>query len=234
MATGEVFFRRSSFWHGSKRAFSIVLGYLPIGLAYGMIATEYNIRPIITMALSIMVFAGSSQFVAVSILAAGGGGLSLVITVFFINLRHLLMSASLAPFLRYTPLPRLLLLGFGITDESFALLRYDFEEGVADADFMFGVNMTAYLSWNLATFLGIVLGSVIQNSYYLGLDFALPAMFIALLVFQLRGSLFSLVALLSGLLSLFLSIYSPAEWNLILATLVAATLGVLCKRWRSS
>lgn len=233
MATGEVIFRRSSFWRGSKRAFSIVLGYLPIGLAYGMIATEYNLDPLVTMALSIMVFAGSSQFVAVSMLATGGGGLPLIISVFFINLRHLLMSASLAPFLRNTSLHRLFLLGFGITDESFAVLRYDFEEGVADADYMMGVNLTAYLSWNLATFLGIILGGLMIKPQQLGLDFALPAMFIALLVYQLRGRLFVLVALLAGLFSLCFTVYVPEGWNLILAAFLAATLGVLLKRWRS-
>lgn len=232
MVTEEVTTSRSSFLRGAKRAFSIVLGYVPIGIAYGMIATDSHIHPLVTMALSIMVFAGSSQFVAIGILTQTGAGLPLVITTFFVNFRHLLMSASLAPFLRKVPLYHLFFLGFGITDESFSLLHYDFEEGIANGEYMLGVNTTAYCSWILSTLMGIYLGNLLEDPTQLGLDFALPAMFIALLAFQMRGALYLLVTLMAGLISLLLLFYLPGGWNIILATIIAATLGVFLKRWR--
>jgi len=93
---------KTSILQGLSAAWPICLGYIPIGLAFGVLAQKAGLDPIEIMLMSILVFAGSSQFIAVSMLSTGAGAVSIIITTFAVNLRHLLMSSSLAVFLGNT------------------------------------------------------------------------------------------------------------------------------------
>jgi len=97
-------FNDSSLKAGSKDALPIILGYLPIGLAYGMLAVNKGLTPLQTTAMSVFVFAGSSQLVAIEMIAAEAAVVAIVIMTFLVNLRHLLLSASLSLHLRNLPL----------------------------------------------------------------------------------------------------------------------------------
>ncbi|NLG84995.1 MAG: AzlC family ABC transporter permease [Firmicutes bacterium] len=213
---------------GVKRGVPIVLGYLPLGLAFGLLAREAGLTPGAVLGMSLLVFAGSAQFMAVAMLRQGAGFIPITTATFFINLRHLLMSAALSPHLRRYGPGRLLALAHQLTDESFALHSAAYQAGL-DPSYaeMVALNSTAQAAWTLSTFTGNLLAGLLPNPTALGLDFALPAMFIGLLAGRLTEAGESAVAALAVVVTLVGASVLPGNWNLISAALLAAGLGML-------
>jgi len=217
---------------GVSRAMPIVLGYVPIGLAYGVLAQKAGLSALNTLLMSLLVYAGSAQLIAVGLFAGGASVLSIVLTTFVVNLRHLLFSAAVAPFLQHWRKIDLAGFAYELTDETFAVHSAQFaSEGVPGRAEVFATNVTAQVSWILGTALGVLLGSVIADVKPLGLDYALPAMFIALLILQIQDRVQVAVALLAGALSVGLLLAGLGQWNVIVATVIVATLGVMLERW---
>ncbi|MFW5986292.1 MAG: AzlC family ABC transporter permease, partial [Halanaerobiales bacterium] len=106
---------------GFKDALPIIMGYVPIGIAYGMLAVQNGLDGYTTVAMSFFVFAGSSQLITVEMVGKGAAVLAIILMTFLVNLRHLLMSASLSLHFQKTDSRLLPLLSFFITDESFAV-----------------------------------------------------------------------------------------------------------------
>jgi 4-azaleucine resistance transporter AzlC len=220
---------------GSKTALPIVLGYLPLGFAYGALGRHAGLDLWALAMMSLVVFAGSAQFISVSMLAAGAGGPSIVATVFLVNLRHLLMSASLSPHLQKYPRRVLPLLSFWLTDESFAMASGEFKKGERGHLFMLSLFATAYIGWVSGGILGGLLGGLFSGANAaVTMEYALYAMFIFLLVAQATQRKLVLAACLSGALSLLFYLYIPGSWYIILATVCTATLGVMTEKWRES
>lgn len=221
-------------WTGVKSALPIVLGYLPIGFAFGVLAAQAGIGVVPALCMSIFVFAGSAQLIAVGLIGSGAGWISIALTTFVVNLRHLLMSAALAPYLKHLSRWEVSWFGFQMTDETFAVHSSEFSRGRSSRAHIFSLNATAHLGWVGGTLLGVVLGSGVQSGSQWGLDFALPGMFIALLVLQVKGLRHVAVAAAAALFSVILAVSLTARWNVIIATLLAAALGVLMERWKRS
>jgi 4-azaleucine resistance transporter AzlC len=210
----------------------IVLGYVPIGLAYGVLAQKAGLSGLNTLLMSLLVYAGSAQLIAVGLFAGGTSVLSVVLTTFVVNLRHLLFSAAVAPFLKHWRKIDLAVFAYELTDETFAVHSAHFaSEGVPGRAEVFATNVTAQVSWIFGTALGVLLGNVISDVKPLGLDYALPAMFIALLVLQIKDRMQVAAALLAGTLSVGLLLAGLEQWNVIVATVVIATVGVMVERW---
>lgn len=222
---------RPAWLTGVTQALPIVLGYVPVGLAYGVLATKAGIPALATVAMSVVVYAGSAQFIAVGLLAAGTTPLSIVATTFIVNLRHLLMSAALAPYLRRWSRLQMAAFAYELTDESFALHAAHFAASGAHAAQALATNVTAQLAWISGSALGILVGSAIGQVEPLGLDYALPAMFIALLVMQIKERVQAIVALLTGALAVGLLMAGLSRWHVIVATLVGATVGLGLETW---
>lgn len=210
---------------GIGKAVPIHLGYIPIGIAYGVLAREAGLDLFTVMAMSVMVFAGASQFIAAGMFGAAAGGWSIVITTFLVNLRHLLFSSSLAPRMAHFSTRTLALIGTGITDETFAVASAEPALQPHHPWFYYGLNLTAYAGWNLGSFLGAVFGPLLQRVADLPLDFALAAMFIYLLVAQVADRTLAATAVLAGILSVFLAAGLHTKWNVVVAALIAATIG---------
>lgn len=216
---------------GIQRALPIVLGYVPVAFAFGVLAVKNNISPGMAILMSAMLFAGSGQFVAVSLWGAGVGVASVVLTVFVLNLRHLLMSASLAPFVQSMPRWQRFCLGYELTDETFGVHAAAFQRGwVLAVPTLYACNITAHASWIGGTILGVFCGGLVTDVRPLGLDYALTAMFLALLVPQCRSRLHVLVAVLAMVFSVGLKLAGAGQWNVIIATVAAATCGTFLKR----
>ena len=209
-----------------KQALPIVLGFLPVGFAYGVLARKTGISIDNTVLMSLLVFAGSAQFIAVGLLASGASAMSVIITTFVVNLRHLLMSAALSPYLRKWSKLELAAFGFQLTDESFAVHSTRFAKGDIGKSETFLINSIAQLAWVGGTVLGIVSSSLISDIKPMGLDYALPAMFIALLIFQIKDRTHVVVGVITGLISTALALGGAGQWNVIIATLIGASLGV--------
>ncbi|MBW1723414.1 MAG: AzlC family ABC transporter permease [Deltaproteobacteria bacterium] len=214
---------------GIKASWPICLGYIPIGLAFGVLAQKAGLSPLEIGLMSLFVFAGSSQFIAVSMMGSGAGFLAIVLTTFSVNLRHLLMSSSLARYLGHPGRRWVSLFAYGVTDESFAVNLTKFLEGDWHWREALVLNHTANLAWIGSTVLGGVGGRFIPEGAF-GIDYALTAMFLCLLVFQLRGKLFVLTAILSGVFSVVLALRIPGNSHIVIASMLSAALGVLLKR----
>lgn len=216
----------SSLKEGVRDALPIILGYLPIGLAYGMLAVNKGLTPLQTSAMSLFVFAGSSQLVAIEMIAAGAAVAAIIAMTFLVNLRHLLLSASLSLHLRNLPLYYYPFLGFLVTDESFAVAMSKLESKQKKQRYFLGLGFTAYLGWVFSSAAGAFLTEFINFGSGGALDFVLPAMFIVLLVMQISSRSEIVVAFFSALLSLFFALTIAGSWNIILATILASFLGV--------
>lgn len=217
---------------GIRLAIPIVLGYLPLGFAYGVLAVKSGIPPLWVVAMSLLVFAGAGQLIAASMIGMGASVFSIVIATLMVNLRHILMSAALAGSVK--PLSRTLrtLFALEVTDEVFAVHSTDFRHGAAcNASRLFACNMTAHMGWIVGTATGVFSGGFVADVRPLGLDFALPAMFLGLLLPLCWERLHLLVAVAAALLSLCFHLLGAGRWSVIMATILAATLG-LWLSWR--
>jgi 4-azaleucine resistance transporter AzlC len=224
---------------GVSRALPITLGYLPIGFAYGVLAQKAGLSAFNTLAMSVFVYAGSSQLIAVGLFAGGAAPLSIILTTFVVNLRHMLMASALAPYLSRWRVPALSAFAYEITDETFALHAVEFprsasmpspNRGPKIAESL-ALNMTAQVSWILGGWLGLVAGGMITDIELLALDYALPAMFIALLMMQIKDRVALVIAVATGVLAVALLLVGLDKWYVIVATLVGATLGVMVEEW---
>lgn len=222
-----------AFRQGIKGATPVVLGYVPIGLAFGVLAAQAGLNAWEVFFMSLLVYAGSSQFIAVGMIATGASLGAIVLTTFLVNSRHFLMSASMVPYLKNFETNLLALIGFGITDETYAVAMGHVADGQKPPGFFLGLNLTSQLTWIVSTVLGNLAGNVIPDPRLFGLHFALPAMFIGLLVIQMRERLSILIALVAIILSLMFKKIIPGNWNVILAGVITATIGVVIEQWKS-
>jgi len=214
-----------------RQAAPVVMGYAPVGAAFGVLACKTGLSLLSTVLMSLLVYAGSAQLIAVAMFAAGLSPLSIVVTTFVVNLRHLLMSAALSPHVRTWPKWQLTLFAYEVTDESFALHSARYARGDMSKPVSFLINSIAHVSWVLASFVGYLSGAAIPDVKPLGLDFALPAMFIALLAMQVKNGLHVFVAGFTGLASIALMQSGADRWSVIIATILGATLGAGVESW---
>jgi 4-azaleucine resistance transporter AzlC len=220
-----------AFREGLSAAWPICTGYIAIGLAFGVLARKTGLQPLEIALMSLIVYAGSSQFIAAAMIAAGAGFFPIVITTFTVNLRHLLMSSSLSLHLRNLRGGWLSLFAYGVTDESFALNMSRFVSGRWGWRRALAVNQITNLTWIVSTVAGGMAGQFIPAGAF-GIDYALLAMFISLLVIQLRGILHAFVALLAGGLAVAISILIPGNGYVLIASFIAATAGLLLRKSR--
>jgi len=225
---------RSPWVSGLIKATPIVLGYIPIGLTFGVLAQKAGLSTFNTLMMSLLVYAGSSQLVAAGLFAAGAPTASIILTTFVVNLRHLLLSAAIAPFLKRWGKGELAAFAYQLTDETFALHAAEFPAGVPSKTEVFAINATAQASWLVGTALGAGLGQVIAEVEPFGLDYVLPALFIALIVLQIEKRTQIGVALLTGALSVVLLVLGVEQWHVIIATVIGATLGVFLDLWTNA
>jgi 4-azaleucine resistance transporter AzlC len=216
---------------GVKRALPIVLGYVPIGFAYGVLAGKQGLSDANAILMSLIVFAGSSQFIAIGLFAAGTGPAVVILTTFIVNLRHMLMAASLSPYLSGWKKSRLAFFSFELTDETFALHSASVDKLASCQVEALSLNVTAQASWVVGTILGVVASSLIGDIKPMGLDYALAAMFIALLVGQCESPARIVTAILAGITATLIYLAGMHQLHIIVATVVAATIGLGVELW---
>lgn len=221
------------FWFvGLGRALPIVLGYLPVGFAFGVLAVKNGIPPGLAVAMSVLMFSGSGQFVFASLWGGGAGILSTAAAVGIVNLRYLLMSAAEAPWLNGVSRLKRFLLGIGVTDENFVVHATALQSGWRlNTAVMFVCNQTTQLAWVGGSAIGAFCGSLVDDVRPLGLDYAITAMFLALLVPQCSSRLHLLVAVFTMCLSIALKAGGMSQWNVAIATVAGATVGLGLSLW---
>jgi len=222
------------FRDGMKAALPIVLGYIPVGMAFGLLARGAGLTPLEAALMSFLVYAGASQFLAIEMILKGMVWLPIVIATFFINLRHILMSSNLSLYFKNIRLNTLALLSAQLTDESYAVAILKLPDMKDRPRYLLGLQVTSQLAWVSGSLGGAFFGSLIKSSEY-GLPFALPALFICLLVLQIRSSLHFWMMIVAGLSSLFCKWVFPGNWYILLAALFTSGMGVIIEhKGRSS
>jgi len=225
---------RDQLMTGIRQAIPVMLAYIPLGLAFGVLASEAGLSVAEITLMSALVFTGAGQYIAIGIIAAGGSALTIILANLLVNLRYFLFSTSLVPPLKVLPTGAASALMLGLTDETYAVAAVHFRENPATIPYLAGLNVSSYLSWVGSSFLGASLGSIITNTEQLGLDFALPAMYTILLILVISERKHLLVAGASALVCLVVACLFPATLgnlsNIIIASLAAATLGVIIRQ----
>jgi len=207
-------------------AVPIVIGYIPMGAAYAILARQAGMGFFPTVLMSLIVFAGASQFIAVGLLAGGATAFEIVATTLFVNLRHVLMSASLSPHYREAPRGLIPFVAWGVTDETFAISIGRYISGEADHRYGLALHYTAYASWVSGTVAGALAGALIPPALQSSLEFSLYAMFVGLVVLQLTDRIQLAVAAASAVMCGAFSTFMGGTWNIVAAAIAAATFGL--------
>ena len=209
----------SVFWTGARLGIPVILGYIPVGIAYALIARQAGFSVLETCMMSVFVYAGASEMMAAGIAA-------IVLATFILNLRHFIMSACVMNGMRSEKRAFKELAAFGVTDEVFAI--YTTQKKLERPGLVFlGMALISYLSWNLGTVIGAVASDFLPALLTAALGVAMYAMFISLLAPSVRGNgRLGLLVLLTAAVNTLLSRFLDSGWALIASTLAGAAAGV--------
>lgn len=219
--------RRSEFLAGVRAELPILVGVAPFGMIFGAVAVAAGLPNALAAAMSSVIFAGSAQFIAAELIAAGTPFIVLLTTTLVVNLRHLLYSASLAPHVRHLPARWRLLLAYLLTDEAYAVTIVHYNESLAPAAvrhwYFLGAGLALWATWQAATVAGIFLGALVPPGW--SLDFALALTFIGIVVPGLRDGPHVGAALAAGLVAVLTAVW-PYKLGLMAAALTGIVIGV--------
>ncbi len=218
--------RQQAFWAGVRDELPILVGTIPFGLIYGVTAVSLGVPAGIAQAMSSIVFAGSAQFVSAQLIGASAPAVIVVLTAVIINLRHLLYSASLAPYLDRLPLRWKAPLAYLLTDEAYAVTIIHFRT-TSDSRYRhwyyLGAGLALWSTWQTATAAGVFLGAQVPASWQL--DFTLPLTFIALVVVAIRDRASVGTAVVAALTAV-VAFGFPFKTGLIVATMLGIAAGL--------
>jgi predicted branched-subunit amino acid permease len=205
-------------------------------MIYGVLAVE-ALGPFTAQAMSSVLFAGSAQFVAARLVRESAPALVVIATIFVVNLRHALYSASVAPYVSHLGLRWKLALSYLLTDEAYAVAgsRYARDAGVAEPSphrhwYFLGAGITLWAAWQLSTAAGVFLGAQIPHGW--SLDFALALTFIAIVFPTLKDLATTGAALVAGVVAV-LAYGVPYKLGLIVAAAAGIVVGLAVERWRA-
>lgn len=227
----------SEFKKGIQAGISIGIGYFPIALTFGLLAKTSGLSIYETVLMSIVVFAGASQYISLSLLTLGTGTFEIILTTLIVNIRHFLMSTTLNEKSEEEPLLNKIIYAFGITDETFSVAAT--KKGSVTTGYMLGVISVAYGSWVVFSGIGHLVGSSLPRTLQESMGVALYAMFIGLLVPSMKKSIKAVF--LASLAAIFNSIFTfgkimAAGWAIVSATILSAVIVEIIevlkkKRW---
>lgn len=215
---------------GLIKTLPLALGAVPFGLAYGVVAIQAGLTVAEAVLMSLVVFAGASQFMAVVMVQSGAGIVLIVASTLLVNLRHLMMGLSLSPYLSAATPRWQRVLAFGMTDESYltSVTHYrEAGEGQANPHFMLGAGGSIYVAWGIASLVGALVGDAISNPLEWGLDFAMPATFLTMLLPQIVSRRLAAVVIVSAVVATATYVLIPGKWYIILAVVTATATGIV-------
>ncbi|MEA1607682.1 AzlC family ABC transporter permease [Pseudomonas spirodelae] len=224
--------RLQHFLYGSRDSIPMIVGILPFGLIYGALASLAGLSLGQALGMSLLVYAGSAQFIAISLLTLGSGAVVILLTTLVVNLRHVLYSAALQPYVGPLAQRWRVPLAFGLTDETFAVVQRRYlARGMAEHGQWYhaGVALALYVSWVGSSLVGALFGQSVPNLAGWGLDFAMLATFIGIVVPALRSQPQIAAALVAGAVALLCHSW-PYKLGLMAAALSGIAIGVLLER----
>lgn len=215
---------------GLLKTAPLMIGVLPFGLAYGIIATQAGLSVAETMLMSLVVFAGASQFMAVVMIQSGAGMLLIIASTFLVNLRHLVMGLSVSPYLAELKPRWHRLLAFGMADEAYITTITHYREQGEDQGnpyFMLAAGSMVYFPWALTSLVGALAGNAIPDPTKWGLDFAMPATFLTMMLPQVVSRRLAIVLGVAAVVSVATFVLIPGKWYIILTVIAGVATGVM-------
>lgn len=207
---------------GVRAVAPLAVAVMGFGISYGVLARGAGMGVVAPIVMSLTTFAGSAQFAAASVLGSGGGVAAAVAAAVLLNARYGPIGVSVAPYLRGRPISRFLHSQL-VVDETWAVAAEG--EGRYNPRVLLGAGVTLYAGWVLGTAIGVAFGKLLGDPARLGLDAAFPALFLSLLVPQVRRRIDGVAALVGGAIALILVPFTPAGVPIVAAS-AACLLGL--------
>lgn len=219
--------RLKQFLFGMKKSIPVMFGFIPVAMAFAVLASETGFTTGETILMSVLVFAGASQIMALGLIGTGASFFAIVFATFIVNLRHFIMGTCIMRKIGKTSFGQKLLCSFGVTDESFALTA-TMPSSLCTPWFMYGVIVVTYGSWVGGTVIGAFASNILPEQVSNALGIALYALFISILVPSIKKSwrLVVLVIMTAILNSLLIFIGLESSWSVIVSCILCALFGV--------
>lgn len=216
---------------GIRTGLPITIGYIPVAITYGVLAAQSGLSLLELTLMSMLVYAGASQFMGVNMIVASASMVEIVIATFVLNFRHFVMSLSFMNDIRdHVSLKGRAGISLGLTDESFAVaaVNQDKAKNNRAVYFYIGIFLSGYIAWALGSLLGGVLGEVIPEKLSQSMGIALYALFIGLLVPSVKNEWrFGIIALLAMLINSIASPFMSSGWAIVVGTVFGGLSGVV-------
>lgn len=216
---------------GVRDAAPILLGVAPFGLIFGVTAAASGLDQLAVWASSFIVFAGASQLAIVDVLSAGGAAVTAIATAIVINSRHLMYSADLGRYTSELPIGIRARMAYVLTDQAYLVTAAEYRnrsdrEGLVS--YYLGAALSLWTTWQVTTSSGFLLGNFIPSEWRL--EFAIPMVFLALLVFSVRSKPGLLAAIVGGAVAL-LGINLDYQLGLMVGAAAGIVAGLVSERW---
>ena len=224
--------KADKFLEGLKATAPLSLGIASFAIAYGLLARKAGLSLFTLTLMSLLVFAGAAQFLTISMLLSGTPFLLILLTTFIVNSRYFLMSTSLGLYTRKWGTKWQILLSFLLCDESYALTIAYFTKNDPNKYYQLGVSLGLYIEWAIFTVVGGFMGSFLGDPQTWGLDFALPATFIVILVPMVTTWKHITVCLATAVFSIIGLIFLPTKWYIPFAALLGTIVGGVLEFWK--
>ncbi|WP_420846635.1 AzlC family ABC transporter permease [Nitrincola alkalilacustris] len=212
-------------WLGFKRLLPLSLFVIAFGLAFGMAATQNGLSTFEAMLMSALVFAGASQFGALDLWGPQVPVVALMITTFAINARHLLMGASLYPWLRELPTGRRYAILTVISDANWAMAAQDYQRGERNLGILLGGGLALWSTWMIGTLIGMLFSTGITDPYSLGLDMVLGCFLLSMALGGNKNPRTLVIWCVAALTSLAAFIWLPPNSHVIVGALCGGLVG---------
>ncbi len=223
----------AQFWLGGRMFLPVAISIAAYGVVWGVLAGQAGLSVLEVALMSGLVFAGASQFVALDMWSPGNLPiLSIIIAAGIVNLRMLLMSATLRPLVGHLSLPKQLGAMFFVSDEQWAMTMAEVRKGSGSVAFLIGTGVLSWFAWMGSTLCGRVLGAFIEDPTRYGLDFAFTATFLALLLGMWRGRGDLIPWIVGALAAILTSKLIEGNWYIIVGGLVGSFAGALAETIR--
>lgn len=217
--------RLSSYLYGLRKAIPVFFGFLPVAITFAILAGNAGLRGYETVSMSVLVFAGASQIMAAEMISLGASAVSIILATFVLNLRHVIMSTCIFRRVRTKNVLIRLFGALSVTDEGFAIITTE-EKSRVNVPYMLGIITLTYSSWIVGTVIGVLATNVLPEIVADSFGIALYALFIALIVPDIKKSLrLFAVVVLTAIINCVLCSFIESSWAIIVSTLVGAAIG---------
>lgn len=210
--------------NGVKASSPIIASYIALGIACGIVLYDAGFTVSQIFMMSLLVFAGAAQFLAASMALTGASISAIIVMVFFLNLRHVLMSASISEFVKNKGSAYLVFFGHTLSDESFGINFSHFQKGDWSTEEALTASLSNYGTWVASTVIGGLIGSQLPINTTI-MNYALIAMFLCMMVMQFVSKAHIIAALVSIGATVVLTVLLQHNIALVIATVIASFTG---------